>query len=32
LPKDLFHYKPNAKWAQAYQTLIELLWPGLMPQ
>lgn len=32
LPKDLFHYKPNAKWAQAYQTLIELLWPGLMTQ
>ena len=23
LPKDLFHYKPNAKWANAYSYLIE---------
>ena len=22
LPKDLFHYKPNAKWGQAYETII----------
>ena len=22
LPKELFHYKPNAKWGQAYETLI----------
>lgn len=28
LPKDLFQYKPNAKWDQAYQYLIDLLNPG----
>lgn len=25
LPKDLFQYKPNARWAEAYQYLSELL-------
>lgn len=25
LPKDLFHYKPNARWAEAYQYLSDLL-------
>ena len=25
LPKDLFHYKPNARWAQAYAILAESL-------
>lgn len=25
LPKELFHYKPNAKWGEAYQMLAELL-------
>ena len=25
LPKDLFHYKPNARWAEAYAHLAELL-------
>lgn len=25
LPKDLFHYKPNAKWGDAYETIITLL-------
>ena len=25
LPKELFHYKPNAKWGQAYETLIRSL-------
>ncbi len=25
LPKDLFHYKPNARWAEAYAYLAELL-------
>lgn len=25
LPKDLFQYKPNAKWAEAYQYLINII-------
>ena len=25
LPKELFHYKPNAKWAEAYTYLAELI-------
>ena len=28
LPKELFHYKPNAKWGEAYQALAELLREG----
>lgn len=27
LPKDLFHFKPNARWAEAYEYLAELLYP-----
>lgn len=27
LPKDLFHFKPNARWADAYRYLAELLYP-----
>lgn len=27
LPKDLFMYKPNAKWADAYRYLAKLLYP-----
>lgn len=27
LPKDLFHYKPNSRWAEAYQYLAKLLYP-----
>ena len=27
LPKELFHYKPNAKWGEAYEAVIELLEP-----
>lgn len=26
LPKDLFQYKPNARWAEAYEYLIKLLY------
>ncbi len=29
LPKDLFHFKPNARWAEAYTYLAELLYPEL---
>ena len=25
LPKDLFHYKPNSKWADAYEYLINII-------
>ena len=25
LPRDLFHYKPNARWAESYAFLYELL-------
>lgn len=30
LPKDLFHYKPNARWAESYATLAQLLYPGIL--
>ena len=26
LPKDLFHYKPNARWGESYQMLAELMY------
>lgn len=29
LPKDLFHFKPNARWAEAYEYLANLLYPQL---
>ena len=29
LAKGLFHYKPNARWADAYACLAELLYPEL---
>lgn len=29
LSKDLFQYKPNARWAESYQTLAEILYPEL---
>ena len=29
LPKDLFHFKPNANWADAYAYLAQLLYPEL---
>lgn len=29
LPKELFHFKPNARWAEAYALLAELLYPEL---
>lgn len=29
LPKELFHYKPNARWAESYRTLAALLYPDL---
>ena len=28
LPKDLFHYKPCARWAEAYEYLYEILYSG----
>ena len=27
LPKDLFQFKPNSRWAEAYQYLFDLLYP-----
>lgn len=27
LPKDLFHYKPNARWGEAYEILADILYP-----
>ena len=27
LPKDLFHYKPNARWAEAYRYVFDILYP-----
>ena len=29
LPKDLFHYKPNARWGESYGYLAKILYPGL---
>ena len=29
LPKDLFHYKPNARWAESYAYMAKLLYPEL---
>lgn len=28
LPKDLFQYKPNARWAEAYDDLAKILYPN----
>ncbi len=30
LPKELFHYKPNARWAESYAYLAKLLYPDAM--
>ena len=29
LPRDLFHYKPNARWGESYAYLAKILYPGL---
>lgn len=29
LPKDLFHYKPNARWGESYVYLAKILYPQL---
>ena len=29
LPKELFHYKPNARWGESYETLAKYLYPQL---
>lgn len=29
LPQELFHYKPNARWAQAYQYIYDILYDTL---
>lgn len=28
LPKELYHYKPNVRWAEAYNNLVEILYDG----
>lgn len=28
LPKDLFQFKPNKRWGEAYRYLADLLYPG----
>ncbi len=30
LPKDLFHYKPNNRWAEAYKYLADILYPEII--
>ena len=32
LPRDLFHYKPNARWGESYAYLAEILYPDLAGQ
>lgn len=32
LPKDLFHYKPNARWAESYEYLAKLLYPEVFSE
>ncbi len=29
LPKDMFHYKPNARWADSYEYLAKILYPKI---
>lgn len=29
LPKELFHYKPNYRWAESYEYMANILYPGL---
>jgi|AKZA01.1.fsa_nt_gi ABC-type Fe3+-hydroxamate transport system, periplasmic component len=29
LAKDLYHYKPNARWAEAYETLLKIVYPEI---
>ena len=29
LPKELFHYKPNARWGESYAYLAKILYPDL---
>lgn len=29
LPKELFHYKPNAKWGESYRYLAEIIYPEM---
>lgn len=29
LPRELFHFKPNARWAEAYEMLLNTLYPEL---
>jgi len=28
LPKDLFHYKPNARWGESYEYLAKIIYPN----
>lgn len=28
LPKELFHYKPNARWGESYEYIAEILYPN----
>lgn len=32
LPKELFHYKPNARWGESYEYLARILYPELEPE
>ena len=32
LPKDLFHFKPNARWGESYEVLAKHLYPDLAEQ
>lgn len=27
LPKELFHYKPNARWGESYEYIAKILYP-----
>ena len=27
LPKELFHYKPNARWGESYEYMAKILYP-----
>ena len=32
LPKDLFHFKPNARWGESYEVLAKYLYPDIADQ
>jgi iron complex transport system substrate-binding protein len=32
LPKDLYHYKPNNRWGEAYEHILQIIYPQAYPE